>query len=125
MLVFDAVDEIKGSPFYRPLGGGVEPGEAAVDAVVRELKEEIGAELLRPELLRVEENIFTMDGNPHHEVVFFFTGSLADRSLYEKEKIMVYEDNGQVLTARWRPLDFFDEHHRLVPEVLREMLSDG
>jgi ADP-ribose pyrophosphatase YjhB (NUDIX family) len=46
-------------PFHRLLGGHVESGEYAADAVRRELMEEIGQPLRDVELLGVVENLFT------------------------------------------------------------------
>ena len=62
--------------FHRLIGGGVEHGETALEAVRREVREELGATLLDAELLGVLENIFELDGEPGHEVVFVHTGRL-------------------------------------------------
>ena len=45
ILVNAAADTVKGETFYGPLGGGVEFGERAADAIRREMFEEIGVEL--------------------------------------------------------------------------------
>lgn len=121
ILVFEAFDSVKGTPFYRPLGGGVERGETSVEAVVREMREEIAADVTDLELLDVLENIFTLEGELGHEVVFLYRGRFADEAMYLNEEFVVREAN-ETLLARWRPLSFFDDHHRLVPERLRELL---
>jgi ADP-ribose pyrophosphatase YjhB (NUDIX family) len=43
LLVTDGRDPVGGGRFHRPLGGGVEFGEASRDTVVREFREELGA----------------------------------------------------------------------------------
>ena len=53
ILVFEAFDPVKGTPFYRPLGGGVDPGETSEAAVIREIREEIGQEITALRLLGV------------------------------------------------------------------------
>lgn len=72
ILVSGAFDSVKNAMFYRPLGGGVLAGESSRDAVVREIKEEIGCEVVDLELLGVLENVFTLEGRPGHEIVFMY-----------------------------------------------------
>jgi 8-oxo-dGTP pyrophosphatase MutT (NUDIX family) len=118
ILVFKAFDSVKGTPFYRPLGGGVEPGETTQAAIVREIREEIGRDVANLRLLGTLENIFMHEGNAGHEIVFVYDGSFVDVTLYNCSYLTVQEDSGKVLTARWRRLDSFDDYHRLVPEEL-------
>ncbi len=125
ILVFEAFDSVKGSPFYRPLGGGVNPGETTRDAIIREIREEIDAEITDLKLLGTVENLFTCEGQPGHEIVFVYDGRLVDDSLYEHSRLTGREDNGEVFTASWRKLDSFDGHHRLVPPALVSMLDGG
>ncbi|WP_404381302.1 NUDIX domain-containing protein [Knoellia locipacati] len=90
--------------FHRLIGGGVEHGETALDAVLREVCEELGATLLEPELLGVLENIFELDGEPGHEVVFVHTGRLDPADTVPAEGGM-FEDGGRPMPVEWRPVD--------------------
>ena len=54
------MDTVKGSAFARPLGGGIDFGETSQDAIVREIREELGAELTDARLLGIVENIFEL-----------------------------------------------------------------
>lgn len=123
ILVFEGFDSTAGVPFYRPLGGGVEKGETSIAAIHRELREEIGLEIVDLKLLGTVENIFTLEGQPGHEIVFVYEARFADTSAYEREEFTVTEDNGETFPGRWRPLSFFDGYHRLVPEQLMELLD--
>lgn len=44
ILVSDGLDPATGRPHCRPLGGSVEFGELAANALVREIREELGVE---------------------------------------------------------------------------------
>ena len=54
----------------RFIGGGVEFGETAAQAISREFKEELGLEPESLETVAVLENRFTFEGNSGHEIVF-------------------------------------------------------
>jgi 8-oxo-dGTP pyrophosphatase MutT (NUDIX family) len=125
ILVFEAFDSVRGTPFYRPLGGGVEPGETTRETIQREIREELGLEVTDLHLLGALENLFTCEGELGHEIVFVYDGRFADESAYQRSVLTVTEDNGETLKARWRALDSFDECHRLVPEALISLLGDA
>jgi ADP-ribose pyrophosphatase YjhB (NUDIX family) len=82
LLVYEGNDPTRDQTFYRPLGGGVEFGERADEAVGRELREELGVELRAVTLIGVLENIFELFGRPHHEIVFLFDAEIADPLVY-------------------------------------------
>jgi len=58
ILVSEGFDTVKQDYYYRPLGGGIEYGEPSREAVAREIREELGAEIENIRLLDVLENIF-------------------------------------------------------------------
>ena len=59
LLVFEGYDSVKDETYYRPLGGGIEFGETGAQAMAREIREEIGAEVTNVRYLGLSENIFT------------------------------------------------------------------
>ncbi|MDF1501641.1 NUDIX hydrolase [Roseisolibacter sp. H3M3-2] len=107
ILVNAATDAVKGETFYGPLGGEIEFGERAADAVVRELREEVGVEVADVRRLGVLENVFTYEGAPGHEIVFVFDARLADPTLYDRAPLLGVESNGVRFEARWMPLATF------------------
>ena len=125
LLVFQGYDKVKGSFYYRPLGGGVEPGERAADALRREIREELGEEITEIRLLDVVENLFTVDGRAGHEIAFVYHARFVDPAVYTQETLIAHEDNGDRLTVIWRGLDSFNAQHRLVPPELFEVVRDG
>lgn len=58
--------------FVRAIGGGIEFGERAEQALRREFAEELGVVLGRVEPLAVIENLFTMLDRPGHQIVHVF-----------------------------------------------------
>jgi ADP-ribose pyrophosphatase YjhB (NUDIX family) len=119
LLVYEGSDEADGRRFYRPLGGGVHFGERSEDAVRRELREELGAELREPRLLGVLEEVFRFRGVPCHELVFAYEASFDDAAWYDRAVIDV-DDEGDALRAVWvspRTLD-----RALYPEGLLDLL---
>jgi ADP-ribose pyrophosphatase YjhB (NUDIX family) len=106
-----------GGDFARPLGRSVEFGERAVDAVRREICEELGSAFEPPTLLGVTENRFKLDG-VGHEVIFAFVGTLADVTLYDRSEMPILDMQG--LCAQWW---IPDGSARLVPEGIAELLE--
>jgi 8-oxo-dGTP pyrophosphatase MutT (NUDIX family) len=125
ILVFDGYDSVKETYYSRPLGGGVELGETTREAVAREIAEELGLQIDALKLLGVLENIFVLDGQPKHEIVFVYDGRFIDATIYDRKELHGWEANGEPLRAVWRKLDSFDEGHRLVPEGLWDLLRSA
>lgn len=89
ILVEHGFDSAKNQHFYRPLGGAIEFGEPAVDALRREFREELGAELIDVCLLQVLENLFEYEGKGGHEIVFIFEGRFADARLNQCDELAI------------------------------------
>ena len=111
-----------GDRYYRPLGGAIEFGERAAQAVRRELLEEIEGEIEQVRHLTTVESIFERDGERAHQIEVLFEGQLVDRTLYAVDVIDGMESSGKRIEAVWldisEPLD-----GPLYPEGLRELLT--
>lgn len=124
ILVFEGYDPSKDQVFYRPLGGGIEPGEYAKEAIVREMREEIGAEITNVHQIGTLENIFTFNGKPGHEIVMVFDAAFAERSIYARERFEGKEDSGASFKAVWKSLKEFcgQDAAPLYPNGLLDLL---
>lgn len=85
VLVTPGQDPITGRVFHRLVGGGVEFGETSLEALQREIREELGVSLTDYRYLGVSENIFTYNGQSGHEVCFIYSASFEDEANYQRE----------------------------------------
>jgi ADP-ribose pyrophosphatase YjhB (NUDIX family) len=126
ILVAEGYDPVKGERFYRPLGGGIEFWERGEEAIRRELREEIQAEVDDIRYLFTLENIYTFNGEKGHEIALVYDGRLRDASLYAREAIDGLEYGqlkDQTFRAVWKDLEEFGEgKERLYPDGLLEAL---
>jgi 8-oxo-dGTP pyrophosphatase MutT (NUDIX family) len=123
LLAFYGEDPSDGRRFYRPLGGGIDFGESSIDAVRRELQEEIGAEVDPVRLMGVVENIFTNREQIGHEIVFIWECHLLDERFYAHEEIVI-DENGVSEVAHWvHPRQLAAQGIHFYPEELTNYLS--
>ncbi len=117
LLVTSATEPGTGRVLVRPPGGGVDPGESAADAVVRELREELGVDSGAVRPLGELEHRLTFAGRELHERVSVLAVDLpADASLPPTT------DAGHPVW--WLPTDRFDDPAlELVPSGLLELLE--
>jgi ADP-ribose pyrophosphatase YjhB (NUDIX family) len=122
ILVSESYDSERKRSYCRPLGGGIEFGERAEDGVRREITEETGQEIDCVRLLGVIENLFTLEGELGHEIVFVFDARFRDASLYDREAIEGTEHGAGPFLATWKDLSDFDSNSPLVPDGLLGLL---
>lgn len=124
IFVFEGHDDVKNQTFNRPLGGAIEFGERGEETVVREIREELGAELANVRYLATLEKFFVYQDAPGHEIVLVFEADFAGRSFYQLEETTGVEDVGASFKALWKPLAEFGEGGSpLYPDGLLGLLS--
>ena len=112
-LVSPGYDRVKDKHFYRLIGGGIEFGETSLEALVREIKEELGLELKDYKLLDVSENIFIYNGEKAHEICFIYQANFVDAENYNRDVIQVLDEPNH--QAIW--LDINEENlKKIMPE---------
>ena len=123
VLVFEVPDRTKDVVGWRPPGGTIEFGERGSDAVVREIREELGAQVVEPAYLGTVENIFTYLGATGHELVRVYSVRFADPRPYERGTFDCVEANGVRFTCIWKPIADFRAGAPLYPDGLLELIG--
>lgn len=113
---------VQDNPFYCLPGGRVELGESSIEAVRRELEEELGFDVKVEKPLFLLENFFKRSsGKDVHEIGIFFkvTSLVAPKEDWE----IVENDKGVLKTLRykWATLDEL-KNEDLRPAFLKEKL---
>ena len=105
VLVERGRDHVAGQSYYRAIGGGVEFGERAAEAVAREWREELGLTLTELHPLGVLESLFTYEGRPGHEIVFAYRARILEADAYAQHAFTSVDPSGLRHEAVWVPLD--------------------
>ena len=102
-----------GSTSYLP-GGHIEFGETGRQALVREVKEELGLDAQTGKFLGVVENVFEQHGKPHAEINLVYELILPlDADIAAREDWIAFE---------WRNRSDLDD---LLPEKFRSLAAGG
>ena len=116
---------LDGDDFWALPGGRVNPGEQAKDTIVREFREELGAEVVCRELICVGENFFRGGAEPHHEVGFYFSASLLrPSSFWSKETVHYGVEGSKRLEFKWFRVNELASID-MRPDSLRRNLAAG
>ena len=106
-------------------GGRVQIGEQTKDAIVRELKEEIGSEIEILKDVSFLENFFDVPELKYHEILLTFEGKFKDESLYLKEKFEPMEDEKKgKLEFCWKDINSLSNQN-FVPNKLISVIENS
>jgi ADP-ribose pyrophosphatase YjhB (NUDIX family) len=124
ILTISAQDPDKPEPHYSVPGGGVEFGETSEQALRREMREELGAEIADLNLLFVSEEVFVVQGQIYHAIVLLYEGRFVDSGFYNQAVIPYVEGPEPRANATWMPASVFvSGDKRLIPQRLVKMLQ--
>ena len=103
-------------------GGRIEYCENAVDALARELREQLGEDVNIGRLLLVADNLFMIDGDRCQEITLYFLIEFTPEStVLERDGTFEGGDSGSMF--QWIPLDEVEQSN-LVPPFLRQYVTD-
>ena len=112
---------------YALPGGGVAIGETGSDALIREFKEESGADINCHRLIWFEENFFKWNGRDQHNICLYYLISLKNENdIPDIGEYVPFKDNPNV-GFEWIALDQLDKvtiYPQYLPEKIHN-IADG
>lgn len=115
------VQRDKGGSEYALPGGHVKLGETTVDGLVREFREETGADIHCERLLWTEECFYELNGKKMHSLAYYYLVKLCGQSdIPDTGKPISHRDNGSVVNERMS----IDRIKQVIiyPEFLKETI---
>lgn len=106
--------------FWNMVGGRVHIGESSLEAAKRELKEELGIEILDLKLINVSENFFEWMGKHQHEMLFVYKLNLDNRNEITQKDNFKCLDSDEIF--KWFNKD---EVEKLIckPEIIQKLVK--
>ena len=106
-----------GSEYAIP-GGHVKIGETTKEALIREYKEETGADVKCERLLWTEECFWEWNGKKAHNICFYYLINLCEGAIIpDKDEFLPHKDNSNVVLG-WMPLKNIEDII-IYPEFLK------
>lgn len=108
--------------YYHIPGGHVEVGEDSEQAVIREIKEEIGCDIQKLNLFAIQENFWIRDKRKCHGIEFYYIISPKEQLQMENhEKIEIDKGEEKLLEFKWATSEEL-KNIDLRPTNIRDML---
>ena len=82
-------------------GGRVQFGEDSLQALQREMLEEVGQELMQPRLLAIIENFYADGGQDVHELLYIYQGKVMD----EPAAVELVSDDQQIVWCAFSDIE--------------------
>ena len=112
--------ERDGSEYALP-GGHVKIGETTADGLIREYKEETGADIKVGKLLWTEECFWEWNGRKMHNISFYYQIELGDSNdIPDTECFVPHKDNTGVVLG-WMPIEKL-ANLTLYPDFIKEQI---
>lgn len=116
------VQRDKGGTEYALPGGHVAKGETSIESLVREFKEETGANITCNRLIWVEECFWNWGGKPTHTICLYYLVDIENEIDIPEKEFVPQKDNCNVLVG-WMPLECVKDL-TIYPTFLKEKVFD-
>lgn len=107
----------KEGDYFYTIGGAIQVNERTEDAVVREVREELGVKAQAGQLAFVVENRFEQDGVSYHNIEFHYLVNLLE------EAPLTMQEDEKMQPCEWIDLDEL-QNIQLVPAFLKTALPE-
>lgn len=117
--------KVNKTSYYHIPGGHIEIGEDSKQAVIREIKEEIGCDIQEANLFAIQENFWIKDDKKCHGIEFYYIVKPKQKlQIKDYEKIENDKDGEKLLEIKWVTADEL-KNIDLRPNNIKNMLIDG
>ena len=114
--------ERDGNEYALP-GGHIKLGETTADGLIREYKEEIGADVRPGRLLQTEECFWEWNGRKAHNLAYYYLIELYDGlGIPDEGEFISHKDNCNVVIG-WMPIDKLEDII-IYPEFLKKKIFE-
>ena len=108
---------------YALPGGHVKIGETTEDGLIREYKEETGADIVCGRLLWTEECFWEWNGRKAHNIAFYYQVELCEGfTIPDTGEFVSHKDNYNVVIG-WLPIDEL-RNVTVYPEFIKDKIFD-
>lgn len=113
-----------GSEHFTLPGGRVKEGESSIEAIKREIKEELNIETEYIRAVSIIENFFEMKGKQYHEILMTHELKFKEEEIYNKESYEPAEiDKKDKLEFFWIKVKDIEQMN-FVPNAMKEILKN-
>ena len=109
------------SDHYTLPGGRVKDGETTNQSLIREMKEEMGYDIILIRPVSFMENMFNFDDKDYHELLVTYEAQFRDEEAYKREKIVGIEER-ENLEFIWKDISELDKL-AFVPHILIDIIK--
>lgn len=122
---FFLIMRVNKTPYYHIPGGHIEIGEDSEQALIREIKEEIGCDIQNAKLFAIQENFWIRREKRCHGIEFYYTIEPKQRlEIKDYETIEIDKGEEKLLEFKWVTLEEL-KNTDLRPNSIRDILING
>lgn len=111
--------------YYHLPGGHVEIGEDSLDAVKREIKEELEYDVVDARLFCIQENFYEKEMFAHHGVEYYYLIEI-EKNIDPVDRVVIENDRGtkKRLAIKWVTLEELTDVD-LQPPTIKDLILKG
>lgn len=116
---------VDSAPYYHLPGGHIEVGENSLDAVKREVKEELDYDVIDAKLFCIQENFYLKKELAHHGVEYYYIIEI-EKNIEPLNRVVIENDRGieKHLSIRWVTVEELTDVD-LQPPTIKDLILKG